>query len=148
MKRSAFSVLIFLAILGSVAIVPSLAQTRRDEAAIRKVLAEQTEAWNRGDLEGFMRGYWKSEKLKFVSRDKVTTGWQQTLDNYKKNYSSREAMGRLSFGDLEIYLLSKTSAFVIGSWRLDGPPNTPHGKFTLLWRKFKNGWRIVVDHSS
>ena len=143
MSRAACILLLVLA-----GVSATLAQGSRDEAAIRKVMEDQAAAWNRGDLDSFMLGYWRSEKLKFVSRDRVTTGWQQTLDNYKKNYATREQMGQLTFSDLDIMVVSKDAAFVIGSWRLDGPPNTPKGKFTLLWRKFKDGWRIVADHSS
>lgn len=109
---------------------------------------DQSAAWNRGDLEGFMEGYWRSEKLMFVSGDKVTYGWQQTLDNYKRSYSTREAMGRLTFSDLKIDLISKDAAFVVGSWSLAREKDNPKGKFTLLFRKFKEGWRIVADHSS
>ncbi|MFZ1701263.1 MAG: nuclear transport factor 2 family protein [Pyrinomonadaceae bacterium] len=118
-------------------------------ADIRKVMDDQTAAWNRGDVEAFMAiGYWKSEKLKFVSGDKVTYGWQQTLDNYKRSYATKALMGTLTFGDLEIEVLSKDAAFVVGSWSLAREKDTPHGKFTLLFRKFKEGWRIVTDHTS
>ena len=124
------------------------AQTSKDEAAIRKVIADQTAAWNRGDIDGFMAGYWKSDKLEFVGRTDVTRGWQATLDRYKKNYDTREKMGTLSFADVEFTQLSKDAAFVILSWSLGTAKDSPHGKSTLLFRKFKEGWRIVVDHSS
>jgi ketosteroid isomerase-like protein len=109
---------------------------------------DQAAAWNRGDLEAFMLGYWSSDKLVFVSGDDVTRGWQQTLDNYKKTYNTREKMGTLTFSDLEITVLSKDAAFVLGSWSLLRRDDNPKGKFTLLWRKFREGWRIVHDHSS
>jgi uncharacterized protein (TIGR02246 family) len=118
------------------------------ENAIRKVMDEQAAAWNRGDLEGFMQGYWRSPELKFVSGDRVTRGWQQTLDNYKRSYPDRAAMGTLTFSELEITVLSKDAAFVVGSWSLAREKDKPHGKFTLLFRKFKEGWRIAADHSS
>jgi len=124
------------------------AQSTKDETAIRKVMDDQAVAWNRGDLEAFMFGYWKSDKLVFVSGDSVTRGWQQTLDNYKKSYATREKMGKLTFSDLEITVLSKDAAFVLGSWSLARKDDNPKGKFTLVWRKFKEGWRIVSDHSS
>lgn len=125
------------------------AQSEKDEASIRGIMDEQAAAWNRGDLEGFMSlGYWRSDKLKFVSGDKITYGWQQTLDNYKRSYSNAAAMGKLTFSDLDITLLGKDSAFVVGSWSLAREKDNPKGKFTLLWRKFKEGWRIVTDHSS
>lgn len=126
-----------------------LAQSGKDAAAIQKIMDDQTAAWNRGDLDAFMTiGYWKSDKLKFVSGDRITYGWQSTLDNYKKTYSSAALMGKLTFSGLEIKVLSKDAAFVIGSWSLARDKDNPKGKFTLLFRKFKEGWRIVTDHSS
>ncbi len=126
-----------------------LAQSGTDVAAIQKIMDDQTAAWNRGDLDAFMTiGYWKSDKLKFVSGDRITYGWQSTLDNYKKTYSSAASMGKLTFSGLEIEVLSKDAAFVIGSWSLARDKDNPKGKFTLLFRKFKEGWRIVTDHSS
>lgn len=116
--------------------------------AIRKVMDDQTAAWNRGDVEGFMQGYWKSPELKFVSGDNVTKGWQPTLDRYKKNYDSRAKMGVLTFSDLEITVLSKDAAMVLGSWALQREKDNPKGKFTLTFRKFKEGWRIIIDHTS
>ncbi len=126
----------------------TLAQPDKASAAIRKVMDEQAAAWNRGDLEGFMFGYWKSDKLIFVSGDRVTRGWQPTLDNYKKTYGAKGQMGVLTFSDLEITVLSKNAATVLGSWSLAREKDNPKGKFTLLFRKFKEGWRIVMDHSS
>ncbi|MBV9214548.1 MAG: DUF3225 domain-containing protein [Acidobacteria bacterium] len=126
-----------------------LAQARsKDEAAIRKVMADQAAAWNRGDLDGFMAGYWKSDKLTFLSGTNVTRGWQPTLDRYKKSYDSRAKMGTLKFSDLEITFLSKDAAVVLGSWELTRDKDRPGGKFTLTWRKFKEGWRIILDHTS
>jgi ketosteroid isomerase-like protein len=120
----------------------------KDETAIRTVMDDQAAAWNRGDIDGFMFGYWKSDKLEFVGRSDVTRGWQATLDRYKKNYNSREKMGTLTFSDVEFTQLSKNAAFVVMSWSLGTAKDSPHGKSTLLFRKFKEGWRIVVDHSS
>jgi ketosteroid isomerase-like protein len=117
-------------------------------AAIRKVMDDQTAAWNRGDIDGFMAGYWRSEKLTFVSGTEVTKGWQPTLDRYKKNYDTRAKMGTLTFSDLEITVLSKDAAIVLGSWALTRDADKPHGKFTLIFRKFKEGWRVVLDHTS
>ncbi len=124
------------------------AQSKNDPAVIRKVMDDQAAAWNRGDLEAFMIGYWKSDKLKFVSGDRITYGWQPTLDNYKKTYGSPEKMGKLTFSDLEIEVLSKDAAFVTGSWHLKREKDEPQGKFTLLWRKIGGKWLIVADHSS
>jgi ketosteroid isomerase-like protein len=130
----------------------SFAQSnKKDEKAaaeIRKVMEDQSAAWNRGDIEGFMRGYWSSPELKFVSGTNVTRGWQPTLDRYKKNYDSRAKMGTLTFSDLEITVLSKDAAVVLGSWSLQRETDKPGGKFTLIFRKFKDGWKIVHDHTS
>jgi ketosteroid isomerase-like protein len=118
------------------------------EADIRKVMTDQAEAWNRGDIDVFMRGYWNSDKLVFVSGVNVTRGWQPTLDRYKLTYDTRAKMGTLTFSDLEITLLSKDSAVVLGSWSLARENDNPHGKFTLTFRKLKEGWRIIMDHTS
>ena len=129
-------------------VLVSLAAAQVDSsAAIRKVMDDQAAAWNRGDIETFMRGYWNSDKLTFVS-SQVTRGWQPTLDRYKKTYGTREKMGTLTFSDLEIIVLSKDAAVVLGSWSLARANDNPHGKFTLIFRKFKDGWKIVHDHTS
>ncbi|MFT3743628.1 MAG: DUF4440 domain-containing protein [Pyrinomonadaceae bacterium] len=144
MKKISLALLLILASYGAL-----IAQSSKDAAAIRKIMDDQTAAWNRGDLDAFMSiGYWKSDKLKFVSGDRITYGWQPTLDNYKKSYSSTALMGKLTFTGLEVEVLSKDSAFVTGSWSLAREKDNPKGKFTLLFRKFKEGWRIVTDHSS
>lgn len=128
----------------------AFAQSKDEKAkmAIRKVMDEQIVAWNRGDVDGFMQGYWKSESLIFVSGDNVRRGWQTVTDNYKKSYNTREKMGVLSFTDLEINVLSKDSATVLGRWKVEAKPNNAQGRFTLVFRKFKEGWRIIHDHTS
>jgi uncharacterized protein (TIGR02246 family) len=121
-----------------------------EQQAIRKVLAEQQDAWNRHDLEAFMAGYWHSEDLTFFSGAHETHGWQAALDRYKKNYQSAgHEMGKLEFANLRIEMLAPDAAFVRGEFHLtmsDG--KTPHGLFTLVFRKFPEGWKIVHDHSS
>jgi ketosteroid isomerase-like protein len=124
------------------------AQNSKAQTDIRKVMDEQAVAWNRGDVEGFMQGYWKSEQMVFVSGNNVARGWQAALDRYKKNYDSKAKMGTLSFNDLEITVLSKDSAVVLGSWALKRAGDNPGGKFTLIFRKFKDGWKIIHDHTS
>jgi ketosteroid isomerase-like protein len=126
----------------------ALGQTSKIESDIRAIMNDQVAAWNRGDIDGFMRGYWNSDKLTFISGTNVTRGWQPTLDRYKKNYDSKAKMGTLTFSDLEITVLSKDAAVVLGSWSLAREKDNPHGKFTLVFRKFKEGWRIVQDHTS
>jgi len=117
-------------------------------AAIRAVLDAQRDAWNRGDIEGYMDGYDRSDKTVFVSGDKVTRGWQTVLERYKKTYDTREKMGMLTFSDLEIKVLSNDSAVVLGSWSLKRANDQPHGKFTLIFTRTKKGWRIIHDHTS
>ena len=117
-------------------------------AAVRAVLEAQRDAWNRGDIEGYMDGYARSADTVFVSGDNVMRGWQSVLDRYKKSYNSREKMGTLTFSDLEITLIGKDAAVVLGRWHLQRANDEPHGRFTLLLRKTKQGWKIVHDHTS
>lgn len=130
--------------------VSSFAQSKdeKTKVAILKVLEEQTAAWNRGDVEGFMQGYWNSPQMTFVSGDTVTKGWQPTLERYRKNYDSKAKMGVLTFSGLEINVISKDTAAVLGSWALQRENDNPKGKFTLIFRKFKDGWKVVQDHTS
>jgi len=118
--------------------------------AIRQVLETQVKAWNQHDLESFMTGYWNSPELTFFSGGHEAHGWQAALDRYRKNYQGqRREMGKLEFSDLRIEPLSPDAAFVRGGWHLtlsDG--KTPHGLFTLIVRKFPEGWKIVHDHSA
>jgi len=120
----------------------------RTVAAVRAVIDAQRDAWNRGDVAGYMDGYARSPNTVFVSGDSVTRGWQTVLDRYKKNYDSREKMGTLVFSDLEITPIGTRTAIVLGSWRLRRANDEPHGRFTLIFRKTKHGWRIVHDHTS
>lgn len=125
--------------------------TTKDEdamRAIRSVLEAQRDAWNRGDIEGYMDGYDRSEKTVFISGDTVTRGWQTVLDRYKKTYDTRDKMGVLTFSDLEITLLSNDSATVLGRWSLKRASDEPHGRFTLIFKRTSKGWRIVHDHTS
>ena len=122
----------------------------RGTADIQKVLHAQVNAWNRGDLEGYMAGYWHSPELEFYSGSTITRGWQETLDRYRKRYQSdgRE-MGTLSFNDVHIEPIDAKTAFVTGRWQLEMKNGeSPKGLFTLLFRKFDDGWKIVHDHSS
>src|ERR1041385_496523 len=120
----------------------------RDKSEIRAVLDAQAAAWNRGDVEAYMDGYDRAPNTEFVGGDSITRGWQEVLDRYKKKYDTREKMGTLTFSDIEITMLSKNAALVLGRWRLKRANDEPHGTFTLLFRKRKAGWRIVHDHSS
>ena len=124
----------------------------KDEAktisTIRAVMDAQVAAWNRGDIAGFMDGYWRSDETLFISGDSVTRGWQTVLDRYKKGYDTREKMGTLSFTEVEIKPINKDTAVAIGRWQLTRAGDTPRGRFTLIFRRVKEGWRIVHDHTS
>ena len=117
-------------------------------AAVRAVLDDQVQAWNRGDLEGFMKGYAKSDDTTFISGDSLTRGWQTVLDRYKKNYDSREKMGTLAFTELEVKPISNDAAVVNGRYQLTRATDKPSGRFTLIFRRLADGWRITHDHTS
>ena len=119
------------------------------EHQIRGVLDAQVAAWNRGDLEGFMTGYWRSPKLSFYSGANKLAGWQETLDRYRQRYKGdgRE-MGQLEFSDIEVDALGSNSAFVRGRWHLKMGSGEAGGLFTLIFRRFSQGWKIVHDHTS
>lgn len=120
----------------------------QDKKAILSVLETQRLAWNRGDLEAYMQGYWHSDSLLFVGKSGPKYGWQTTLDNYKKGYPDKAAMGQLGFNILKVQLLDKNNAFVLGAWHLKREQDAPGGYFTLLLRKIKGEWKVVADHSS
>ena len=140
--------------LGMVVILAGLAVAQNQaassvDAAVRAVLQMQVDAWNHHDLEGFMHGYWNSPELTFFSGATETKGWQPTLERYEKKYQSAGAtMGTLSFSDLRVEALGKDAAFVRGRFHLAMPDGKqPTGAFTLVFRKFPEGWRIVHDHT-
>jgi ketosteroid isomerase-like protein len=140
--------LLILSISVLAAGIVSAATQENAAAEIRAVMSAQAAAWNRGDIDGFMNGYARSDATEFVSGDKLTRGWQTVRDRYRKKYDSREKLGRLTFSDLKVTLLSPDSAIVLGRWRLDRKADKPHGIFTLLFRRAPAGWRIVHDHTS
>jgi beta-aspartyl-peptidase (threonine type) len=116
---------------------------------IKKLLDDQVVAWNKGDLQGFMAGYWKSEELSFYSAGTKTKGWQATLERYQKRYQAEgKEMGELSFNELDIEMLGAESAFVRGRWKLMLGKESPGGLFTLIVKKLPEGWRIIHDHTS
>ncbi len=120
----------------------------KDEKEIRRLLTIQTESWNRGDIEGFMQSYWKSDSLMFIGKSGVHFGWQETLNNYKKGYPDTVAMGKLSFNILIVKKLSAEYYYVIGKWMLKRTIGDLSGHYDLLFRKIKGRWVIIADHSS
>lgn len=139
MKKASFLFLLFALVA-----LKSIGQ----EAEIRSLLQKQTEAWNRGDIEGFMEGYWKNDSLMFIGKSGITYGWQQTLDNYKKGYPDKTAMGQLTFTLIEMKSLSKKYFSVVGKWHLKRTIGDIGGHYTLLMKKIKGKWVVVSDHSS
>lgn len=143
---------VLLVALLLVSAVPFVAQnsSSTNQRAVEQVLENQLQAWNRGDLEGFMSGYWNSSQLTFFSAGEVASGWQQTINRYRKRYQSEgHEMGKLSFSDSHVELLGTDNAFVRGAWKVtmsDG--KTLHGLFTLIFQKFSDGWKIIHDHTS
>lgn len=119
-----------------------------EEASIRRLLSAQTKAWNRGDLEGFMQTYWKSDSLLFIGKSGVKRGWQETLDNYKKGYPDTATMGKLSFDILVVKILSPEYYYVVGKWMLARTVGDVSGHYNLLLRRIKGKWVIIADHSS
>jgi ketosteroid isomerase-like protein len=119
-----------------------------NEIAIRQLLKEQTAAWNRADLESFMKGYWENDSLMFVGKSGVTYGYKNTLANYKKGYPDTASMGKLEFTLIQLKKLSKDYYHVTGKWFLKRSIGDLTGYFTLLFRKIDDHWVIVADHSS
>ena len=128
--------------------VPKSQAEDRNVAAVRSVIEAQAAAWNRGDVDGYMEGYAKEEATTFVSGDTITRGWQTVRDRYKARYDTREKMGALAFTELEFKPLSEFYMIATGRWQLTREADTPHGRFTLIFRRTNAGWRIVHDHTS
>ncbi len=149
----------FAAILAGLLTLGAWSSTGRPQAkpasdggaaqAVRRVLDDQVAAWNKGDLKGFMAGYWRSPDLTFFSGKDKTRGWDATLERYQKRYQAEgKEMGKLTFRDLEIDVLSPDGAWVRGRWQLELSKETVGGLFTLIFKKRPEGWRIVHDHTS
>jgi len=124
------------------------ASNSKDEAAIRSVMANQVDAWNRGNIDVFMKGYWNNDSLVFIGKSGLSYGYHQALANYKKNYSGSDQMGKLFFDLVKVKRLSSDYYFVIGKWFLKRKAGDIGGVYTLLFHKINGLWRIVVDHTS
>ena len=120
----------------------------KDEQEIRALMARQTQAWNQGNIDAFMKGYWESDSLLFIGKSGVTHGYQNTLNNYKKGYSDTAKMGKLFFDIIEVRKLCPNYRWVLGKWFLKRSVGDVGGHYTLLFRKIKGRWVIVADHSS
>jgi beta-aspartyl-peptidase (threonine type) len=119
-----------------------------DRAAIEAVLNAQQSAWNRGDVDAFLVGYWHSPELTFSGSGGVARGWDGVLARYKKNYPDRGAMGQLDFSELEFRFVGPDAALVLGHWHLKRDKGDIGGVFSLVWQRFPEGWKIVHDHTS
>ena len=119
-----------------------------DKAAILAVLNAQQAAWNRGDLDAFLTGYWHSPELTFSGSSGISRGWDGVLARYKKNYPDRAAMGELDFSELEFRFLGPNAALVLGHWHLKREKGDIGGVFSLVWQRFPEGWKIVHDDTS
>jgi ketosteroid isomerase-like protein len=136
------------AIIFFAAVSHSTPASPSDESQIRAVLDMQTAAWNRGDIDTFMTGYWNSEQTEFLGASGIARGWQAVLDRYHQHYPDRKSMGTLSFSDLEVHLICPDAAYAVGEFHLVREVDQPSGVFSLNFRKFPEGWRIVLDHST
>lgn len=119
-----------------------------DKSAILQVLKKQELAWNSGNIDVFMEGYWKSDSLTFIGKSGVKSGWETTLNNYKKSYPTPDIMGKLSFDVEKLEMINKNMAFIIGKYTLTREKDQPSGYFTLLWKKIDGKWYIISDHTS
>ena len=123
-------------------------QASNSVAEIQSVLTAQQDAWNHGDIDAFMNGYARSASTVFVSEDEVRRGWETVRERYRVKYSDRAKMGTLTFSDIEVTMLSQDAAVVLGRWWLKRANDEPHGRFTLIFKRLPEGWRIVHDHTS
>lgn len=127
---------------------PALASSQEIEKDVRKLLADQVDDWNKGSIDGFMRGYWNSDSTQFVSGGKLVRGYSDVLARYKKSYDTREKMGKLEFSELTVRTIDSHTAIAAGIWRLVRSNDQPWGRFTLIIERKPEGWRIVYDHTS
>ena len=130
----------------------ALAAETASTSSVRSVLSVQQDAWNRGDIDGFMKGYWNSEDIRFAGGDAFKYGWQATLNGYRKGYPDAAAMGKLDFDLVEVRELGPKAVYVFGKWHLtranEAADKAPHGLFTLIFERKNGAWLITRDHSS
>jgi uncharacterized protein (TIGR02246 family) len=120
----------------------------KDETEVRNVLAKQNAAWNRGDIDAFMVGYWENDSLMFIGKSGITYGYKNTLANYKKNYPDTIVMGKLTFTLIHVKPLSPEYFHITGKYYLTRTIGDASGHFTLMFRKINGKWVIISDHSS
>lgn len=142
--KNAGLILLLVMVLGSLV---SAAYDSGPEVEILSLLKAQIEAWNRGDFEGFMAYYWESPDMTFQSGNQRLSGWDTLLKRYQTNYAGAQR-GELTFKDLETEVLSEDAAYVLGRYHLEYPDSVREGLFTIILKRFPQGWRIIHDHSS
>ena len=147
-KFAALLLLTFVAVTPAARSADGPSDRQADGSAIRAVLNAQQEAWNRGDIDAFLTGYWHSPDLTFSGSSGISRGWDAVLARYKENYADRSAMGTLDFSNLEFRFLGPDAALVLGHWHLKREKDDLGGVFSLVWRRFPEGWRIIHDHTS
>jgi uncharacterized protein (TIGR02246 family) len=121
---------------------------KSDQVAITQVLQNQQIAWNKGDIDAFLEGYWRSPNLTFSGAEGIARGWDGVRTRYRNSYAGRDAMGQLAFSRLEFRFLGPDAALVLGHWHLTRTKGDVGGVFSLVWQRFPEGWRIVHDHTS
>ncbi len=144
-------IIIITLILSAISIIPAITRdlnVTEIKEQITKVLSDSEKGWNNGNLEEYMQCYHKSEKMRFAGNGNFNLGWTNTLKRYKKSYPDKKSMGKLTFSDVDITVLSKDSSLVFGRWTLHYKDKKRTGLYTLILKKFKEGWRIIHDHSS
>lgn len=144
MKNQVFFIFFFLISLVSCGEKPA----GNDKSDILKVLEDQRQAWNKGDLEGYMQGYVQSDSLVFIGKNGPRYGWKTTFENYKRGYPDKAAMGYLTFDIRDVRIIGTDYAFVVGGWHLNRVEDEPQGSFTLLMKKIDGKWKVIADHSS
>ncbi len=147
MKKIFYTVLIIV-FLTSLSLFSGTDSIEKMKKEISIVLEDSEIGWNNGDIDRYMKCYHKSDKMRFAGNKSFTFGWENTLKRYKNRYPDKKAMGKLTFSDVDITILSDDAAYVFGRWTLHYPDTARTGLYTLVMRKFKEGWRIVHDHSS
>ncbi|MFZ4402210.1 MAG: DUF4440 domain-containing protein [Bacteroidales bacterium] len=140
--------IVVLFIVTSFVTLTSFAQGQKDFMEIKNLMKAQEIAWNQGDIPAYMQYYWQSDSMLFVSKKGVTKGWQQTLDHYLKSYPDKQIMGTLTFDHLSFQFIDNNNMIIIGSWQLIRDKGDVGGYFSLLWRKIKGKWKIIIDHTS
>ena len=149
MKISSTNVLIsMLFILFCYSCSKKLASRTDQCETLYGIMMKQQDAWNKGDVDAFMQGYWESDSLQFIGKSGITLGYQSTLENYKRSYPNQDAMGRLVFNNIDCDKLSDDHHYIVGKWMLYRTNDTLQGHYSLLWKNINGRWVIVRDHSS